>query len=145
MPEDQNSKPDDATLKLARETLTGDIRDFLLDRLKHDKNTLPWNLLSEDKQRDAIQQTTDAASAMVDKAVRIIAADGRAVMVGDLDTVTIKDGVKAVIKLSKSDPLRHALIDSQGAAVLLVVATSDAYQGERKAVHPTPDQPNLVE
>jgi hydrogenase maturation factor len=145
MSKDNSSQPDDGTITLARETLTGDIRDFLLDRLKHDKSTLPWNLLSEDKQRDVIQQTTDAARALVDKAVRIIAADGRSVMVGDVESVTVKDGVKAVIKLSKADPLRHALMDSQGMAVLIVVAAADPYAGERKPQHPEPDQKSLVE
>lgn len=130
---------------IARETMTGDLRDCLLDFLKHDKNPLPWNMQTEQQQRDAIEKVTKAVSHTVEKAVAIIAADGRAVIKANVDQVTVKDGIKAVLTLSKSDALRHELVDAQGDVVLLVVASKEVYEGERKAARPDPDQPPLLD
>ena len=129
--------------RIARETMTGDLRDCLLDFLKHDKNPLPWNLQGESQQRETIEKATKAVEHAVERAVRIIAADGRRVMLGTLTKVMIKDGYKAEIVLSASDPLRHELCDAQGQDVLLVVAGEQPYFGERRAAHPDPDEPDL--
>src|SRR4051794_16507134 len=129
---------------IARETMTGDLRDCLLDFLKHDKNPLPWNMRTQDQQAEIIENATKAASNAVAEAIKIIAADGRSVIVGNLDKVTVKDGIKAEISLSKSDPLRHSLVDSQGEAVLIVIANTSAYEGESKPPLPEPDQRSML-
>lgn len=130
--------------KIARETMTGDLRDCLLDFLKHDKNPLPWNMQGEQQQQDAIDKVTKAVNHAVEKAVTIIAAGGRATIRATVDQVVIKDGLKATLTMSKADPLRHELSDAQGNVVLLVVCDKDAYEGERKAALPDPDQPKLI-
>lgn len=153
--EEQNKKPEpetedqkkekaraqrEAALNLARETMTGDLRDCLLDFLKHDKNPLPWNMQGEEKQREIIAKVEQAVGGAVEKSVRIIASDGRPVMVAKLDQVVVKDGIKAVCHMSKLDPQRYQLMDAQGSEVLLVVTGADPYQGERKPVEISPDQ-----
>ena len=45
-----------ATLALATETLTGDIRDFILDRLRHEQDRRPWHQRSETEQRDTVHR-----------------------------------------------------------------------------------------
>lgn len=130
--------------KIARETMTGDLRDCLLDFLKHEKNLLPWNMRGEAQQREVIEKVTRAVSHAVEKAVAIIAADGRSVIRGTLDKVTVKDGIKAEITMSRHDPLRHAMTDAQGNVVLMVVSNSDSYTGEKKAALPDPDQSTLL-
>ena len=125
---------------IARETMTGDLRDCILDFMKHDKNPLPWNLQGENAQRETIEKVEKAVKSAVEKAVHIIAADARAVIVAKLDQVTVKDGIKATVSLSKADPLRHDLVDSQGLDVLMVVSSVETYKGEKKPVKITPDQ-----
>lgn len=138
--EDQQTE---AAQDFARHTLTGDLRDCLLDFMKHEKNPLPWNMRPESQQREVIEKITKCVQTAVEKVVNIIAADGRTTIVGKLEKLTIKDGIKAEISLGQSDPQRHSLIDSQGDVVLLVVANADAYTGEKKAALPDPDQPRL--
>lgn len=133
----------DDSLQLARETMTGDLRDCILDFLKHDKNPLPWNMQTEDQQADAIHKVTDAVNRAVERAVQIIAADGRQVIEAILDQVTVKDEIKAVCKVSKSNALRHDLMDATGYSVLLVVSDASAFKGERKAAKPDPNQPDM--
>ena len=131
----------EATDQIARDTMTGDLRDCLLDFLKNDKNPLPWNLQGESSQRETIEKVERAVRHAVERCVRIIASEARSVIVAKLEQVTVKDGFKAVVSLSsKSDPLRHELVDAQGQEVLLVVSGSDPFSGERSPVEVQPDQ-----
>jgi hypothetical protein len=135
----------DDSLQLARETMTGDLRDCILDFLKHEKNPLPWNMQTEEQQSDAIHKVTDAVTRAVEKAVALIAADGRQVIEAILDQVTVKDEIKAVCKVSKSNALRHDLMDATGYSVLLVVSDAGVYKGERKPALPEPNEPPLFD
>lgn len=130
---------------IAAETLSGDIRDFLVDRIKN----LPkvWAEMTETEQTDIIYAAVDAGTSLVRKAVAIIAKDGRPTITAHLDKVTVKDEIQAVISLSKSDELRHALVDSQGQSVLIVVVDADNYIGQRgdlkaDAKPPEPAEPD---
>lgn len=134
---------DDNTIDLATETLTGDIRDFLLDRVK--RLGKPWAAMTEDEQSDQIHAAKEAAENLVRNACKIIAAEGRKTIVGNLLQVTQKDNIKAVIEFAKTDEMRHELFDAQGMAVLLVVAGSETFTGEREPAEPTPDQGDLID
>lgn len=140
--------PDDSgtgeeAVEVAAETLTGDIRDFILDRLRHEQSKRPWHERSEADQRDTIAQVEAACSRVVRPAIEAIAAQGRRAIRAHLESVTIKDGVKAVISLSKADEQRHALYDAQGFNVLIVVADADEFTGEREPADVRPDWPDL--
>ena len=71
--------PDDTfdAAYLAKETLTGDLRDFILDRLKHEQSKAPWHQRSEADQREAVHQVEAAVRSAVTRAVEIIAGHGR--------------------------------------------------------------------
>lgn len=128
---------------LATGTLTGDIRDFLLDRVK--TMGKPWAAMTEDEQSDQIHAAKDAAETIVRRACEIIASGGKKAMIGTLESVTVKDGVKAVVKLSKTDEQRHSLIDAQGHAVSVIFADAAPYTGERAPAEPTPTQGTLLD
>ena len=127
----------------AAETLIGDMRDFILDRLKHEQAKLPWHQRSEADQRDTVHQVEAHVQAMVKRAVELIAAQGRRSIRATLEQITIKDGIKATVSLSKFDEQRHSLVDAQGASILIVVADPEEFQGERAPAEITPDQGKL--
>jgi hypothetical protein len=58
----------------------------------------PWVKLSKKKQDDVIDRLRSRVESNVKMAVHLLAAEGRTVVAGDLDQITIKDGVKAVVK-----------------------------------------------
>jgi len=58
--------------------------------------------------------------------------------------VTRKDSIKAICEFSKIDALRHELFDAQGSAVLLVVADSEPFTGEKAPAEPMPNQGDLI-
>lgn len=124
-------------------TCTGDVRDFLLDRLKHDKNPLPWNMRSEDEQRDSIERATSAARALVEKVVRLVAADGFQTLHATLQQFTAKDGIKVVLEMAATDENVLALNHRRGASIMMVIADDAAYTGEKAAVPITPNEPEL--
>ena len=118
-----------ATLALATETLTGDIRDFILDRLRHEQDRRPWHQRSEAEQRDTVHRVESAVHELVTKAIELMAAGGRRTIAATLDQVTVKDGVTGKLVLSRHDPLRHRLFDSVGSRVLVVVADPEDFTG----------------
>jgi hypothetical protein len=138
---EQQTEITEETQDLAAETLKGDVRDWYLDRVKQLQK--PWQQMGEAEQRSLIYDAESAAADMVRKAVRILAAEGRKVIVAQLEQVTVKDGIKAVVTLSKHDACRHELVDAQGKDVLIVVADAGDHMGEKAAAKPDAEEPPL--
>lgn len=136
----QDEVLDERSLKIARETLTGDVRDMILMDMKDRKTSLPWNLRGEEAQKETIEQVTRFAEGLVERIVRVVAAGGRKVIQARLNKVTIKDEIKAELELSKMDEQRHQLMDSTGAAVMVVIADAEIFQGQRAPVVAAKDQ-----
>ena len=133
--------PSDGGLHLlAAKTLAGDVRDFLLDRLKHDHSALPWNLRGEEEQRRTIESADAAARALVEKVWELCAAQDRPTLVAKLTKAAKKDRIEAVVAVDGLAPLRHALMDAVGKEVLVVLADSDVVMGDRGLPKPSPDQ-----
>lgn len=138
-----NDKPEtdkERAERIAKVTMTGDLRDCLLDFMKHDKNPLPWNLQGEDDQAATIEKVEKAVQYAVERCVQLIAAENRSVITAKLDQVVIKDGIKATLILSKMAPERHQLCDSQGANVLILISDTMPFEGERAPAEITPLQ-----
>jgi|HubBroStandDraft_1064217.scaffolds.fasta_scaffold09816_16 hypothetical protein len=135
-------KPDFVTL--ATDTLMGDLRDFVLDRLKHEHNPLPWNMRGEDQQRETINRVESAMRTWVHRAVVLIAAQGAKAARGSLIKFVVKDGIQMQINFAASDALRHELADHVGNSMLVIIADTEIHQGERSAVPVTPDQGRIT-
>lgn len=125
MTEDEKSVA--SIIDITCETLGGDLASWLVDRLRQQPKT--YGEMSEQEQRETIESATMAVNSMLRRAVALIAADERKVIVADVEKVEFKDGIKAVISCSKSSEYRHDLADAQGQTVLIVVADADKYLG----------------
>lgn len=130
-------------LAIAAETLTGDLRDLVLDTLRREQGMRPWHERGEAEQTETVSRVEGAVHAWVTRALELVSAQGQPAIKATVESVTVKDGIKAVLMLSKFDPLRHALADAQGKAVTLVVADSGDFEGERAPVPIQPDQKAL--
>ena len=109
------------------DTMLGTLTTICIDELKAAPDC--WAKLSEDQQDDVIKRVTSQVGDAVREAVRIIATQGRDVIVADLEQITAKDSIKAVLTLAKHDPNRHMLLDAVGKPVLIVVASSEEFMG----------------
>lgn len=118
------------TLELARDTMKGQLRDLVLDHMKHEKkNSLPWNLWPEEEQQGLIDRVEMAIGHAITQVVQIIARDGKRSIVADVDQVTIKGALKVTLKAARTEPNLLALGNHVGATVLITVADDEAYQG----------------
>ncbi len=135
---------DERALRIARETLTGDIRDIMLNDMKEKKSNLPWNMRSEAAQTAIIDQVTRMAESIVTRVVGIVAAGGRRTIHATLAQLTVKEGIKGVIEVSQFDEQRHLLMDAVGSRVQIVVAEPESFTGERKPVPIIQDQKSLI-
>lgn len=124
---------------IAADTMKGDLRDMLLDRIKNLPK--PWQQMTEQQQKDMVWSIERAVEGAITQAVEIIAADKRPVIKATLEKCTVKDGIDATLKLSKHDPQRHSLIDATGATVMIAVASADDFMGEREPAKTDPDEP----
>lgn len=128
---------------LAVKTLTGDLRDFILGRLRDEHDARPWNRRSEAEQRETIRRVEDAVRTTMEHAVELIASRGHRAIPATVASIAVKDGFKAVLEMSKYSELRHQFVDTQGSSVLVVIADIDEFTGERRPAVVTPDQAPL--
>lgn len=117
----------------------------LLSALVTELKLLPdvWVKLSEKKQNDIIDRLRARVQSSIAMAVHTLASAGRTVVAGDLDQITIKDGVKSVIKFSAAAPSLHEPYDAQGKAVLVVVASAEDHTSGMDDVRGESDQRGL--
>ena len=137
--------PPEDFISLTADTLAGDIRDFLLDRLKHDKSALPWDMQSEEKQRETITQADSAARRLVREVVNILTTRDFPTVVGKLVSAAVKDSIKTQVEFARHDENRLLIFDNIGRQVVLILADPEEFMGERGAVQVRPDQPPLFD
>ena len=137
---------DEAELALlAAKSLKGDIRDFILDRIKNDHSAIPWNLRGEAEQRRYIDQTDAAALRLVHKVALVIASKGRVVIGGRINKAALKDHIAVEVHVGLSHPERHKLTDAVGGECLIVLSNADDFEGDRGKPTATPDQGRLID
>ncbi|MGQ0710885.1 MAG: cell division protein FtsK [Rhodoferax sp.] len=127
-----------ALLSMTSATVGRDLLQALVQEIK----LLPdvWAKIPKAKQDDVIDRLRDRVETNVKMAVHLIASEGRTVVAGDLDQITIKDGVKAVVKFSSAAPNLHELYEASGKAVLVVVANPAQHTGGMDKIQGEADQ-----
>jgi hypothetical protein len=136
-------KEDEQDALPSTDTLYGDLRDAILDRLR--AMPKPYTVMSEQEQREMIEGVERVSAHLVNEAVKLIAANGKPTITATVEQCTAKDGIKVVLKASRHDPLRYELLDAVGKSALIVVADCEPYMGEKAPAKPDPDQTALVD
>lgn len=99
----------------------------------------PWDDMTQSEQDDAIGKMRFAVKMATTLAVRLIGSNGATHVVGTLDQITIKDGVKAVVQIGKNAENLPALFEAQGGEVMIVCSRQDYLDGINE-VKGEPDQ-----
>lgn len=130
-----------AVLGMTADTIGKDLLSAIVQEIR----LLPdvWVKLPKAKQEDIISRLRDRVTANFRMAVHLIASQGRTVVVGDLEQITIKDGTKAVIKIGRGAESLHELYDAQGKAVLIVVSDASDHTGGMDELKGEADQRGL--
>ncbi len=127
-----------ATLQMTPETVGRDLLQALVQEMK----LLPdvWAKLPKFKQDDVIDRLRKSVESNVRRAVHLIASEGRTAVVGELNQITIKGGVKAIVKFISKAPNLHELYDASGKAVLVVVVNHRDHIGGMDEIQGEADQ-----
>lgn len=128
---------------LELESLSGDMRDEMLTRIKHLKAT--WGLLSQNEQMDVANGLELFAKNMVRRAVHLVTRQKfphTAVQLAEMKIGGTK-GIEAKIICDNIQHNREVLGEHIGQFVQMVMIDSDTFMGERAAVQIDPDQPGL--
>ncbi|WP_191057787.1 hypothetical protein [Geminicoccus harenae] len=131
------SQPD---ITVAEKTLLGDLRDAVLQEIKA-ADGRPWAMLGEKAQRAMVERVEARLFVSIRAAVRIMAAREWPVVIADVESVTIKDGLKIVAKASATQANVEALAFGTGSA-LIVRADAADYFGKHDAAIDL-DEPQL--
>lgn len=137
----EQHNPAEEAVAIAAQTMTGDLMQCLIDEFKSAPDV--WQKMPEHQQQDVIYRAQERVQYAIKQAVEIIASANRPTIVATVESVTVKDGIKAVVTLPKSDAQRHELFDAAGMAVLLIVGGASEFYGGASEVKPDPDQPAL--
>ncbi|MEO7917718.1 MAG: hypothetical protein ABIR16_08755 [Dokdonella sp.] len=127
---------------IAAETMLGDLVSLVLDEIRAAPDV--WPRLGQQEQDDVIDRVKRRCGEAVEDCVRIIATQGFSRIRATVESVAIKDGIKAVVTLSKHDPNRHELADAQGSSVYLVLADPEQFSGGTAGIKGDPDQGALL-
>lgn len=125
-----------------REMTSDTIGRDLLQAVVQEIKLLPdlWVKMSQKKQDEVINRVRTRIECNVRMAVHLIASANRTTVVGDLEQITSKDGIKAVFKISSSSLGRHDLFDSVGKACLIVIADAEEAVGGMDDIKGESDQ-----
>lgn len=145
MTEEEIEMMEQASLQVAAQTLTGDIRDFILEEIKHHHHERPWDQRPEQDQRDLVDRIESAVTLFTKQCVETIEAGGRTIIDGEIKQLTIKDGIKTLIHVSERHPYRHELMDSNNSRVMIVLSKFRQYEGQKAPVRITKDQADIEE
>ncbi len=130
-------------LTIAAKTMTGDLRDMILNKLRHEQDKRPWDQRSESEQRETAHSVEAAVQESVRQAVEMISASGLPTIQATLESVMVKDGIKLTITMRKDSDQRFNIMDMQGGTIMIIAADADQFMGERAAVRIKPDQGDI--
>lgn len=128
--------------EMARVHLLGELMSAAMKQLRAADR--PWLRMPEESQKRVIREIEiDVKSAIV-RAVEIIASDARTRFLASVESVTFKDGVKAVLTMANTEA-SHELADVAGGSVLVVIEdpTRYTYAGDN-APTAEPNQTALI-
>jgi len=104
---------------------------------------LGWSMLGEESQNRIIDRLRIAVHEAVSLTVRRCAAADYEHLVAEIESLTVKDGAKAVLSLVRGSTELHALLDRVGSRAVLVFTEPDKFTSGMELLRGDADQPQL--
>jgi hypothetical protein len=138
-----NAQPKDipiveVSIEVAADRMGGELLKALVDEVR----TAPaqWSKLSEVQQEQLIARLRSVVHLETRKAVHLIAKGAREAARVTIESITVKDGAKAVLRVGDSI---HELIDYVGQPAVLVMCDPEQFFAAGDDVEADADQPGL--
>lgn len=133
-----NAKTATDTETLSAKTLKTALMQITLDELKHAQDV--WPKLSEAEQDQTLERLDKRVTDATRQAIELFATSGIARVKATMESIAIKDGIKAVLSLSRFDTQRHEVVDAQGQTVYIVLANPEQFTDAPHEHKPDADQ-----
>lgn len=128
-------------IHVAKETMLGDLMKCLIEQIKVCPK--PWQQMSEQEQQEALTRMELQISDAVRQVVNIVMSENKIAVVAKIESVTYKDGCKAVLKALGGIEHTIHLAGAEGAIVNIIIPqTEDMLNGDGKP-EAEPDQRGL--
>ncbi|WP_424195478.1 DNA translocase FtsK [Ampullimonas aquatilis] len=137
------SKHDDKLTNMTSSTIGRDLLQAMIDEFKQQPKH--WKQLSQLDQEMVIERLSTRIDNLIKRALHIMASKDRAAILGTMDSVTIKSGVKATISISKNSPHILDLYENTGQPMLLIAASHAEFTDGMDTVVGESDQPDLLD
>lgn len=119
---------------IGQRTMLGDLMGLIVNEFR--SMSVLWHEMSEDEQDSLIGKIELRCEKAVNECGRIIASQGAPSMLATVESVTFRDGVKAVLKLPAGSGA-HALADRAQQTVLVAIPQSEQnMEGEKPVADP---------
>lgn len=100
----------------------GKLVQWVLEEIaKLDYAETAWQAMPEDARRERLDQMATRGEHLAQQLIDVVVADGRHVVMGTVESVTFKKGVKVVVQCSKSDEHILNLAQNAGGPVQLMI------------------------
>ena len=123
-------------------TLTGDVRDLILQEMRDAKDHRPWTERNEDDQDAMIDRADRFATSLVAKIVREVAILGRPSVTVQIKKWEVGDALKIAAEGVVSEQNATTLLHG-GKIAHIVFGDIDDFKGERAEIKAVPDQGDL--
>lgn len=123
-------------------TLTGDVRDLILQEMRDSKDHRPWTERNEDDQDAMIDRADRFATSLVAKIVREVAILGRPSVTVQIKKWEVGDALKIAAEGVVSEQNATTLLHG-GRIAHIVFGDIDDFKGERAEIKAVPDQGDL--
>lgn len=136
----------EAEAQINLETLSGDVRDAMLNRIRHLQK--PWAQMTEAEQRECAEGIAMAAHHFVREAVRELSSyewPHAVVKLGEIKIAGSDKGIEGKISCANIEHNRTVLGENVGGFCMLLMVDSETFMAERAPVQIDPDQPELPE
>jgi len=127
--------------EMTAETIGADLLQSMLTEIR--LLPKPWEALTKAKQDEIIDRLRNRVEHNVKMAIHILAADGRTIVVGELDQITIKNGIKVVVTVGAKQENLHEMYDATGKSVLMIVSDVKDHMVGTKDIEGEVDQRGL--
>ncbi len=120
-----NVNPAHTPTVFSEKILLAELMAITLDELKAAQDI--WQRLSQNEQDEVIERLQKRCADAAKQTVNLILSAGFARLTGTLESVAVKDGIKAVLTFSATDPERHSLTDATGGKVTVVLTDTNGF------------------
>lgn len=133
-------EPEEKAKTLAAATMGKDLLGFLVQEFKAMPKS--WQQLSESEQNEVLDRARLSVETIVESAVAALASEDWVSVLAVIESVAIKDHVKATIRITRnnSDESMHELFNSRSQPCRIVLASADSYTEGMEEIKGEADQ-----